>query len=100
MPNFKVYFYFICMKGLVSLHICAAHACSHCRSQKRATDALETESHTVVSSPVGAGNRTQVFCKSSRCHHPALECASKGDQRTLQPSSLAGLAGALEEGPL
>lgn len=55
-PNFKVYFYFICVKGLVSLHICAAHACSDCRSQKRATDALEMESHMVVSSPVGAGN--------------------------------------------
>lgn len=38
-----------------------------CRGQKRASDPLELKLRMVVSHQVGAGNRTQVLCKSNKC---------------------------------
>jgi hypothetical protein len=43
------------------LSMCSSHG-----DQKRESDALELEFQMVVSHHVDAGNRTQVFCKSSQ----------------------------------
>ena len=51
---------------LTCIHVCTPYLCSALRDQKRGPDPLELECPMVVSSHVGAGNWTQVFCKSSQ----------------------------------
>lgn len=36
-------------------------------TQKRASDLLKLELQMIVNGHVDAGNRTQIFCKSSQC---------------------------------
>lgn len=61
--NNFIIFYSVCVpvclyeQGYVRTSACGCH--------KRALGPLEPELQGVVSCPVGAGNRTQVFCKNS-----------------------------------
>lgn len=43
----------------------SAHECSACRSQKKMLGFLKLKLHMVVMYGMGAGNQTQVLCKSS-----------------------------------
>lgn len=65
MPNFKAYFYFICMKHLL-VCLCVPWALGDCGSQRRAIDALHMELQE--SSHVGAESGNWVFCKSNWSH--------------------------------
>lgn len=50
------------------LYVCAPHACLvPAEARNRASDPLELELQIVLSHHVGAGNWTQVVCKSSIC---------------------------------
>ena len=60
----KIYFDFMCMS--VCMHVCTLHVCSAHRGHKRAPAPLELEWQIIVSCHMGAGNWTQVFCKSSQ----------------------------------
>lgn len=44
------------------MYLRAPHACSALRGQRRGSDSPELKLQTAVSSEVGPGNRTQVFC--------------------------------------
>lgn len=50
------YFYLICMNILPAMYVCAPHARSALRGQRRASEPLERELQVVVSSHVGAEN--------------------------------------------
>lgn len=47
------------------MYICVSCVCLVSEDQRRASDPLDLELHVVVSHYVGAGNQTQVLCKSS-----------------------------------
>jgi hypothetical protein len=52
------------------MRVCLCTACmlGAQRGYKRALDPLEQELQTVLNLHVGAGNPTQVLCKSSQCY--------------------------------
>lgn len=61
----------------VYLSVCLHHMCAGTHGgQKRALDPLGLELQTVVSLHAGAGNQTQVLCKSHR--EPLSQCSSPG----------------------
>jgi hypothetical protein len=53
------------------MHVPGAHG-----GQNRASDLLELELQTVVRHHTGAGNRTQVLCKSRQCSKPLSHFSS------------------------
>ena len=64
---FSLLFLFCMYECIASLHVGMPVLCNACRGQKEVLDPLELELWMVVSCHVGAGNRTQVLCKSSYC---------------------------------
>lgn len=65
--NFQIY---LCVR-VFYLNICVHTTCipTATGGQMRAPDTLELESQMVVTHHMGAGNRNQVFCKSSQYSH-------------------------------
>ena len=58
------------------LCVCIMHVPGAHGGQNRASDLLELELQTVVRHHTGAGNRTQVLCKSSQCSKPLSHFSS------------------------
>lgn len=65
----------MCM-GVLLAYVCVLCACSACRGQKRASDALEPELQTDKSCFLGVGTRAWVLWKSSRCSYPPNHLSS------------------------
>lgn len=64
---FKIYLYnFMCME-VSPASVCAPHACSELRGQKRALEPLDLKLQMVMSHRVDARTQTWVFWESSQC---------------------------------
>lgn len=62
----SIYFHYMYICMCVYVWVCAHERNAH-RSQKRTSDFLELELQVFMSHHAGAGKRTLVLCKSSRC---------------------------------
>ena len=65
---FKINLFLFYVWVFCSMYVHTSCHCSAHEGQKRASDPLRLKFRTVVSYHVGAGNRTQVFWKSSQCY--------------------------------
>lgn len=61
-----VHFYFMCVSGFACMDVCAPHACSVCRSQKRESDPLGLALQIVLSHHVGSRNQTEILSETSK----------------------------------
>lgn len=68
--------YWFCGWCFACMYVCAAYAGSVWREEKRALRPLELEFQVVISSHVGAENRTQLLCESKQCAQPLSRLCS------------------------